>query len=111
MHMHPVAQERRRTPRRAVSWRVEVRIGSWFSIHVQPRDISRGGVCVELPGGAAPGELYQVVFTPQTDRELALPARVRWVGRRDSMGFVRVGLRFEADSRAIERLDALLREV
>jgi hypothetical protein len=110
MHMHTVAQERRRTPRRAVSRLVEVRIGSWFSIRVRLRDISSGGVCVELPGGATPGELYQVVVAPQTDGELALAALVRWVGRRNALGFGRVGLRFEAGPETLGRLTAFVED-
>lgn len=84
----------REHPRFAVEAAVDVRLPDGASLSGATRNLSRGGVCLELDAPAPPGTDVAIhitlVFEVDTTSEpLALPARVAWstpMGERHQIG-------------------------
>jgi hypothetical protein len=73
----------REHPRYAVDAVVEVAVGSGEALVGRTRNLSRGGLCVELPTSIEPGThvsaCIALVFRDhETSEPLVLPARVVW---------------------------------
>ena len=105
----PTRGAKRREVRYPVARDIELRMGSWLSIRAHALNMSRGGTCVRLPGGATLGERYRAVIAANDLHTFVLDAEVRWVGPLDAAGFASVGVCWRgADARAATRLEALL---
>ena len=103
-------ESRRCETRHAMACEVEVRVGGLFSIRVRTQNISRGGSCVRLPGGASLCERYHVTVVSNDPDPFHLPAEVRWVGEPDAAGFAPVGLMWlDMDADAVARLETLMK--
>jgi hypothetical protein len=81
----------------------EVRIeqGSWLTIWSRMLNISEGGVCVLLPGGAGKGECYFIYLSLPDESEVALEARVCWSSTCSPDGRAWVGFEWVAPERDV----------
>ncbi len=99
--------EKRRHPRKEVSFAAEVRRGAVVAARARTRNLSRSGVQVQLGLVSAPvaaGEPVESVFLLPGGREVALRARVVWRAPARGAPGERLGLEFTGPAEAVVAL-------